>query len=129
MLLITVLGIIVKILFNFLLVIPFNYSGLAISTSLSYVILFLLSCLFLKPVVGLAWIFKSLKELTQLILNAIIAFLIVETIFNIDNIFDTKIQFIMKIFIYLLIFISNYSLSRYKLKEFLLKYSNLKLTS
>lgn len=126
LLLITVIGILTKILFNFLLVIPFNYFGLAISTSLSYLVFFILSYLFLKPVLGVDWIFKSLKELLHLLLNAIMSFLIVETIFQVDNVFNSKFQFLMKILIYLFVFIFNYSLSRYGLKEFLLKHSNFK---
>ena len=101
-------GIITKILFNYILVAYFNYNGLAISTSVSYFTFFILGYFMLKSILGLRWLIRTFKETFVLMFNAILSYLIIEDFFYI--ILNIKIFFIAKVFLFLLLFVFNHTL-------------------
>jgi len=108
LLIITFVGIITKILFNYILVAYFNYNGLAISTSVSYFTFFILGYFMLKSILGLRWLIRTFKETFVLMFNAILSYLIIEDFFYI--ILNIKIFFIAKVFLFLLLFVFNHTL-------------------
>lgn len=110
LLLITVVSIGIKFLLNYLLVIPLNFYGLAISTSITYTIFFCMSVFLLKSVIGLKWLLSLAKEFIQLLFNAIISYVVIEEIIPESVFAESKIFYALKILLFLCLFFINYIL-------------------
>ena len=82
LLMITLGGIIIKIILNFLLVHSYQQNGLAFSTSVSYIFLFLLSMLLIYHKIPGIKQSVFFKELVFYLFNGIICFFIVEILFS-----------------------------------------------
>lgn len=103
---ITALGIALKIFFNFLLVDSLKQNGLAISTSLSYILFFLLSLIIIQFRLKLIE-FKSVTKIFILYLvNGLFSFLIVEVLFILTS-FDSIFFDMIKITLFLLVYYLN----------------------
>lgn len=113
---ITVLGITIKIIFNFILVETLKQNGLAISTSLSYIVFFTVSLLIIQLRLRLVDFRSISTKFIIYLLNGFFSFLIVKLLFvwltNESLLFD-----IIKIILFLLLYYINNQLlkDRYQL--------------
>lgn len=106
LLLITILGIIVKILFNFLLVSKLNYIGLALSTSISYLFFFLASLFLISKRFDYKWISIAVNEFVFLIINGLISFIITK-LFITTFIIYSNYFFLISILFFVIIYFFN----------------------
>ena len=106
LLIITIVGIAIKVGFNFIFVEHWKQNGLALSTSLSYIFFFLASYITIYRKLPLKDASIFFKELLLHLINGFVVYLIIEMIFSAkypENIF----VILMKIFLYLLIYTGN----------------------
>lgn len=100
---ITVVGIVVKLSFNFFLVDSLKQNGLALATTISYLVFFILSVIIIQIKENLLEIFFLTKKFILYLMNGIIAYLVVSTL-STFSIFDNYIVWIVEIISFLLIF-------------------------
>ena len=117
LLIITAIGIILKIIFNYLLVKPLSQDGLALSSSLSYFIFFIISFFYLINKLKLSGIYTFITELLFILFNASISYsltaLITHTLL-IDSLFMRMFSiFLFFVFYTLNMFLINHSIVKY----------------
>ena len=106
LLIITICGIAIKILLNFLFVGIWQQNGLALSTSFSFIFFFFASFILLDKILPLKYRSLFIKELAFQLVNGFISYFIVEVIFNSANTHNIFID-IIKIVLYLFVFLMN----------------------
>lgn len=112
LLIITVLGIIIKIILNFLLVTKFDQYGLALSTSISYIYFFILSIYLIKKKIPELKHSIFFKELMFYIVNGLICYFVVELLFQF--LFEVKVyEDLIKFVMFYLAFLFNLYILKY----------------
>lgn len=112
LLIITVLGIIFKVIMNFLLVTKFDQYGLALSSSISYIYFFISSVFLIKYKLPDLKHSIFFKELTIYVINGLICYAVVELLFRYlleVNFYEDIIKFIL----FYLIFLFNLFIIKY----------------
>lgn len=104
LLLITIISVLAKILFNFILVLPYKQDGLAISTSVSYLLIFLMSIVLLKYYYSEFNLSKIFYLAVVYLVIASICMLILFTIKLISPIYCNH-NFILEIIMFLTLFV------------------------
>jgi len=104
--LITIMGIVVKIVSNILFVEYFDYEGLALGTVTSYIFFFLSSIWVLSKKFNFNWIKKSLLDSVMILSNGLLTMLIINFMIS-EFYFDFWINTVMKLCIFITIFIVN----------------------
>lgn len=112
LLIITLLGIVVKIFFNFVLVDSLKQNGLVISTSLSYLLFFISSVVVIQYQLKLIELEKIAKRFILYLSNGFFSFLIVRNLFILVS-FESILFDLIKIILFLLL----YSYSNQLLKD------------
>jgi putative peptidoglycan lipid II flippase len=112
LLLITVIGIFLKIFFSFLLVDEFSQNGLALSTTISYFAFFVMSFIYLNFKLKLSYFKKFLSELFIISSNGLISLMLVFTFYNIFGKVNNSIHLLL-----ILLFCIFYSLNLYIIKH------------
>lgn len=103
---ITVIGISIKIIFNFILVDFLRQNGLAISTSLSYIVFFILSLFIIQSAVKVIQLKEISKKFLIYLVNGFFSFLIVKVFFTLVS-SESVLFDIIKIILFLLFYIIN----------------------
>lgn len=109
---ITLIGVMIKIFFNFYLVKLMNFNGLALSTSISYIFFFIASVSVIVKNFQFNWVLISSLEFIVLFSNALVAFTITEVLISSFN-FTQLITFILKMFFFVGIYLINLILIRH----------------
>lgn len=103
---VTILGISVKLILNFILVDSMKQNGLVIATSLSYIFFFIMSVLIIQKRFKVLEIRNTLKKILFYTINALVSFIIVKILFTLVQsesiLFDS-----LKIFLFFLIYFIN----------------------
>ena len=103
---ITLVGILIKIIFNFYLVEYFDFVGLALSTSMSYFFFFSASLIVIVRKYRFKWVIESMLELSVFFINAIISILLSEVLIT-NLMSDRLIAIMLKTLVFLFIFTIN----------------------
>jgi len=111
LLIITVIGVFVKLILNFILI-ELEQNGLALSTSISFLFFFAVSYLVLTKKLNINNKFIFLKEFVSHFLNCLICFIIITISFNILEL--NTIGKIISIIIFILIYIVNLYLLKHQ---------------
>lgn len=118
LLLITVLGIMLKMFFNSLLVSQYQQDGLAISTSLSFIFFFTVSYLVINRKLEATDKTLFVKEFCFYFINSCVSMLIIKILSNILSV-NKIIADIFILFIFIFIYCLNLILSQHKILVFL----------
>jgi len=98
LLVITIIGIFIKLIFNFLLVGDYQQYGLAVSTTLSYLFFFLISFILITKKLKIRNTSLFVKEFIFQLLNCLFCILIVKIIIESFNLFDILSQIVLLLF-------------------------------
>jgi len=110
---ITILGVIIKVIFNSVLVGILNYKGLALSTTISYFFFFAASMIAIKITFKFEWILKSLLTFIFFFAIAIVSWLIAEIIFS--NLTSLNIASDLKMAAFLILYFTTLLSIRFEL--------------
>ncbi len=106
LLLLTAGGIFVKIILNFILVKFYKQSGLALSTSITYILFFFGSLLFIFITTKFNFIYSFFKDTTLSLLNGIISLLIIKLLFS-GFLFGINLTAVLAILSFLIVYSIN----------------------
>ena len=98
LLVITIVGILIKLIFNYLLVGDYQQYGLAISTTISYLFFFLISFILITIKLKIKNSSLFVKEFIFQLLNCFICYLIVKILLESFRLFDILSQLLLLLF-------------------------------